>query len=50
MDILNPFLLIKREAEHQYYKDKCAEWNLTKEVIENFILKEDNYGSNKELS
>ena len=38
------------EAGRQYYKDKCAEWNLTKEVIENFILKEDNYGSNQELS
>lgn len=38
------------ETGRQYYKDKCAEWNLTKEVIENFILKEDNYGSNQELS
>lgn len=44
------------ETGRQYYKDKCAEWNLIKEVIENFILKEnnflkeDNYGSNQELS
>ena len=21
----------------QYYRDKCAEWQLTKDVIENFI-------------
>lgn len=38
------------QAGRQYYKDKCSEWNLTKEVIENFILKEDNYGINQKLS
>lgn len=25
----------------QYYRSKCEEWNLTKEVVEHFILKED---------
>lgn len=30
-----------------YYKEKCAEWILTKEVIENFIHEEgSSYGSN----
>ena len=31
---------------HTYYQEKCAEWNLTKEVIEHFILKEEHYGDN----
>lgn len=34
----------------QYYQSKCSEWNLTKEVIEHFILKEGNYGDNQKLS
>ncbi len=38
------------DSGREYYKTKCSEWNLTKEVIENFILKEDDYGSNQELS
>ena len=25
------------EAGKQYYSEKCAEWNLTKEVVEKFI-------------
>lgn len=25
------------ELGKQYYAEKCAEWNLTKEVVENFI-------------
>ena len=28
------------EAGRQYYKDKCAEWKLTKEVVEKFIEEE----------
>ncbi|NLK65596.1 MAG: PadR family transcriptional regulator [Tissierellia bacterium] len=28
------------EAGKSYYKEKCEEWELTKEVIEKFILKE----------
>ena len=24
----------------QYYREKCEEWNLTKEVVEHFIMKE----------
>lgn len=31
------------EQGRQYYLSKCEEWNLTKEVVEHFILKE---GSN----
>ena len=27
------------EKGRSYYKEKCEEWNLTKEVIENFIVK-----------
>ena len=27
------------DSGKQYYKDKCEEWNLTKEVIEHFIEK-----------
>lgn len=27
------------EAGRVYYHDKCEEWTLTKEVVENFILK-----------
>lgn len=35
------------EVGRNYYQQKCEEWNLTKEVVENFILKgESNYGSN----
>ena len=35
------------EIGKQYYKDKCEEWNLTKEVVEKFIMKEENeYGNN----
>jgi PadR family transcriptional regulator PadR len=25
------------EAGKEYYKEKCEEWNLTKEVIEHFV-------------
>ena len=25
------------DAGRQYYQDKCEEWKLTKEVVENFI-------------
>ena len=25
------------EAGREYYKEKCEEWNVTKEVVENFI-------------
>lgn len=32
------------EAGRQYYQEKCEEWNLTKEVIEHFIIKEEPYG------
>ena len=28
------------EAGRQYYKDKCEEWKLTKEVVEKFIKEE----------
>lgn len=38
------------DSGRRYYQSKCSEWNLTKEVIEKFILKEENYGSNQELS
>lgn len=35
------------ELGKSYYKEKCAEWHLTKEVIENFIQEEGiSYGSN----
>lgn len=27
------------DAGREYYRDKCEEWTLTKEVVENFILK-----------
>ena len=30
----------------KYYYSKCEEWELTKEVIENFIIKEAENGSN----
>ena len=30
----------------QYYKDKCKEWDLTKEVVENFIVREVENGDN----
>ena len=29
-----------KEAGRQYYKDKCEEWKLTKEVVEKFIKEE----------
>ena len=28
------------DAGRVYYNDKCTEWDLTKEVIENFIVRE----------
>ena len=28
------------DAGRSYYREKCEEWLLTKEVVENFILKE----------
>jgi PadR family transcriptional regulator PadR len=35
----------------QYYQSKCAEWNLTKDVIEHFIDKKEGfYGNDSELS
>ena len=34
------------EAGRQYYKEKCAEWKLTKEVVEKFIEEENNNGNN----
>ena len=30
------------EAGESYYREKCKEWELTKEVIEKFIVKENN--------
>lgn len=27
------------EAGREYYREKCEEWTLTKEIVENFILK-----------
>lgn len=29
------------DSGRRYYQEKCDEWNLTKEVIEHFILKEE---------
>ncbi|MBO4458097.1 MAG: helix-turn-helix transcriptional regulator [Butyrivibrio sp.] len=29
------------ESGKNYYRDKCLEWTLTKEVVENFIRRED---------
>ena len=34
------------EAGRQYYKEKCAEWKLTKEVVEKFIEEENGNGNN----
>ncbi len=34
----------------EYYKEKCEEWILTKEVIENFISEGDENGNNQKLS
>lgn len=34
------------EAGRQYYREKCAEWKLTKEVVEKFIEEEKNNGNN----
>ncbi|MCR5716409.1 MAG: PadR family transcriptional regulator [Lachnospiraceae bacterium] len=30
------------DSGRNYYRDKCAEWELTKEVVERFIQKEEN--------
>lgn len=32
------------EHGRQYYREKCEEWNLTKEVVEHFIMKGDKDG------
>ena len=29
------------EAGKEYYKERCEEWELTKEVVESFIMKEE---------
>ncbi len=34
------------EAGRRYYKEKCAEWKLTKEVVERFIEKEESDSGN----
>lgn len=34
------------DAGRQYYMDKCVEWKLTKEVVENFIEEEISNGNN----
>ena len=34
------------EAGRQYYKDKCAEWKLTKEVVEKVIEEDNQNGDN----
>lgn len=34
------------EAGRQYYREKCAEWKLTKEVVEKFIEEENGNGNN----
>ena len=34
------------ESGKNFYKEKCREWILTKEVVEHFILKEAPYGNN----
>lgn len=33
-------------AGREYYKAKCEEWELTKEVVEKFISGEESYGNN----
>ncbi len=38
------------DSGRKYYQLKCSEWNLTKEVIEHFIIEEEDYGNNQELS
>jgi PadR family transcriptional regulator PadR len=37
------------EFGRQHYRQKCTEWELTKELIKNFILEDNNYGSNQNL-
>ncbi|MCL2071191.1 MAG: PadR family transcriptional regulator [Oscillospiraceae bacterium] len=38
------------EEGKKYYRQKCAEWELTKKLIKNFIKQEDDdYGSNQDL-
>lgn len=34
------------DAGRQYYRDKCVEWKLTKEVVEKFIKEENSNGNN----
>ncbi|HHZ01686.1 MAG TPA: helix-turn-helix transcriptional regulator [Tissierellia bacterium] len=34
------------EAGKKYYEKKCKEWEVTKEVIEKFIVKENGHGYN----
>jgi PadR family transcriptional regulator PadR len=34
------------DSGRQYYRSKCAEWNLTKEVIEHFIDKKEGFYGN----
>ncbi|MBP3703841.1 MAG: PadR family transcriptional regulator [Lachnospiraceae bacterium] len=35
------------EAGRHYFKEKCKEWAVTKEVIDKFVIQEENeYGSN----
>lgn len=34
------------EAGRRYYKEKCEEWAITKEVIEKFIVEENGYEYN----
>lgn len=34
------------ESGQNYYKEKCEEWNLTKEVVEKFINKQENENGN----
>lgn len=34
------------DAGRQYYREKCAEWKLTKEVVEKFIEEESSNGNN----
>lgn len=32
------------DAGRKYYKEKCEEWAITKEVVEKFIVKENSHG------
>lgn len=38
------------EAGKKYYMEKCKEWEITKEVIEEFIVKENDNEYNQKLS